>query len=69
MALSGENTAEDMNYERYNVQVHDFVRKLPGVTSKNLARVMNRGRSLDHLVTLDLVSNACDCYEYVILAS
>ncbi|KAG7306142.1 hypothetical protein JYU34_008734 [Plutella xylostella] len=54
MALSGENTAEDMNYERYNVQVHDFVRKLPGVTSKNLARVMNRGRSLDHLVTLDL---------------
>ncbi|XP_050673824.1 DNA repair endonuclease XPF isoform X1 [Leptidea sinapis] len=52
IALSNENTADDMCYERYNVLVHDFVQKLPGVTSKNISRIMNRGVSLDHLVTL-----------------
>ncbi|KAJ0175655.1 hypothetical protein K1T71_008814 [Dendrolimus kikuchii] len=52
VALSGENTADDMNYERYNILVHDFVQKLPGVTSKNIARIMNKGKSLDYLITL-----------------
>ncbi|XP_037298166.1 DNA repair endonuclease XPF isoform X2 [Manduca sexta] len=52
LALSGENTADDMHYERYNIQVHDFVQKLPGVTFKNITRIMNRGVSLDQLVTL-----------------
>lgn len=52
LALSGDNTADDMNYERYNILVHDFVQKLPGVTTKNLTRIMNRGVSLDHLITL-----------------
>lgn len=36
--------------------VHDFVQKLPGVTSKNIARIMNKGISLDHLITLTKVS-------------
>ncbi|XP_047530253.1 DNA repair endonuclease XPF [Vanessa atalanta] len=52
LALSGDNTADDMNYERCNIRVHDFVQKLPGITSKNITRVMNRGVSLDHLITL-----------------
>lgn len=52
LALSGDNTAEDMHYERYNILVHDFVQKLPGVNSKNIARIMDRGKSLDHLITL-----------------
>ncbi|CAH2108225.1 unnamed protein product [Euphydryas editha] len=52
LALSGENTSDDMNYERCNTLVHDFVQKLPGITSKNITRVMNRGISLDHLITL-----------------
>ncbi|XP_013183116.1 DNA repair endonuclease XPF [Amyelois transitella] len=52
LALSGDHTAEDMHYERYNISVHDFVQKLPGVTSKNITRIMNRGVSLDHLITL-----------------
>ncbi|KAJ8730875.1 hypothetical protein PYW08_002288 [Mythimna loreyi] len=52
LALSSDNTAEDMYYERYNTQVHDFVQKLPGVSSKNIARIMDRGISLDHLITL-----------------
>ncbi|XP_053612217.1 DNA repair endonuclease XPF isoform X2 [Plodia interpunctella] len=53
LALGGDHTAEDMHYERYNTRVHDFVQKLPGVCSRNIARIMNRGRSLDHLVNLD----------------
>lgn len=57
LALSGENAADDMNYERYNILVHDFVQKLPGVTSKNLARIMNKGVSMDNLITLSKVSN------------
>ncbi|XP_034826985.1 DNA repair endonuclease XPF isoform X1 [Maniola hyperantus] len=52
LALSGDSTADDMNYERYNILIHDFVQKLPGVTSKNFTRLMNRGISLDHLITL-----------------
>ncbi|KAI8422398.1 hypothetical protein MSG28_006247 [Choristoneura fumiferana] len=52
-ALGGDNTADDINYERYNILVHDFVQKLPGVTSKNMARIMNKGVSLDHLLTLN----------------
>ncbi|XP_061704026.1 uncharacterized protein LOC133515496 [Cydia pomonella] len=55
IAFGGDNTADDVNYERYNVLVHDFVQKLPGVTSKNLARIMNKGQSLDHLITLNKV--------------
>ncbi|RVE46864.1 hypothetical protein evm_008509 [Chilo suppressalis] len=63
LALSGENTADDMNYERYNVLVHDFVQKLPGVTTKNISRILNRGVSLHHLLSLtknqleDLIEN------------
>ncbi|CAH2076241.1 unnamed protein product, partial [Iphiclides podalirius] len=53
VALSGENSADDMCYERYNTLVHDFVQKLPGVTSKNIMRIMNRGQSLDHLISLN----------------
>ncbi|KAL0880773.1 hypothetical protein ABMA27_001974 [Loxostege sticticalis] len=52
LALGGDNTADEMNYERYNISVHDFLQKLPGVTSKNIARILNRGVSLDHLITL-----------------
>ncbi|XP_075974151.1 DNA repair endonuclease XPF mei-9 isoform X2 [Anticarsia gemmatalis] len=55
LALSGDNTADDMFYERYNILVHDFVQKLPGVNSKNLPRIMDRGVSLDHLISLSQV--------------
>ncbi|KAJ2949834.1 hypothetical protein O0L34_g11149 [Tuta absoluta] len=52
LALSGENTADDIQHERYNNQIHDLVQKLPGVSSKNIARLMNKGGSLDKLITL-----------------
>lgn len=56
MALSSEKMADDISYERYNIHVHDFVQKLPGVTSKNISRIMNKGVSLDHLITLSQVT-------------
>ncbi|KAJ2942618.1 hypothetical protein O0L34_g2084 [Tuta absoluta] len=52
LALSGENTADDIQHERYNNQIYDLVQKLPGVSSKNIARLMNKGGSLDKLITL-----------------
>ncbi|GBP45164.1 DNA repair endonuclease XPF [Eumeta japonica] len=51
MAQSDENS-EELGWERYNTLIHDFVMKLPGVTTKNVSRIMNKGKSLDHLVTL-----------------
>lgn len=53
MALGGDIVAEDITFERYNVAVHDFVQKLPGITSKNIARIMNKGVSLDNLASLN----------------
>ncbi|CAG5099574.1 Similar to Ercc4: DNA repair endonuclease XPF (Mus musculus) [Cotesia congregata] len=38
--------------EKYNTQIHDFVAKLPGVHSKNLRLILNKGGSLDSLVRL-----------------
>jgi hypothetical protein len=58
IALSGDNTADDMNYERYNIVVHDFVQKLPGVTTKNITRILNRGISLEYLTSLTQVSTS-----------
>ncbi|CAH2244781.1 jg25658, partial [Pararge aegeria aegeria] len=67
LALSGDTTADDMNYERYNILVHDFVQKLPGVTTKNITRLMNRGISLDHLISLTQSSEAEETPTRVIL--
>ncbi|XP_074107002.1 DNA repair endonuclease XPF mei-9 isoform X2 [Cotesia typhae] len=38
--------------EKYNTQIHDFVAKLPGVHTKNLRLILNKGSSLDSLVRL-----------------
>ncbi|XP_033212535.1 DNA repair endonuclease XPF isoform X1 [Belonocnema kinseyi] len=38
--------------EKYNCNIQDFVAKLPGVHTKNLRVVLNRGHSLDHLILL-----------------
>ncbi|KAJ8664216.1 hypothetical protein QAD02_005253 [Eretmocerus hayati] len=52
--------------EKYNSHIQDLVAKLPGVHSKNLRQILNKGRSLDHLVTLskeeltEVISNGRD---------
>lgn len=38
--------------EKYNTQIQDFIAKLPGVHSKNLHILLNKGESLDHLLKL-----------------
>ncbi|KYM86435.1 DNA repair endonuclease XPF, partial [Atta colombica] len=38
--------------EKYNPHIQDFIGKLPGVHSKNLRVLLNKGKSLDHLMKL-----------------
>nr|CAD7580784.1 unnamed protein product [Timema californicum] len=38
--------------DKYNTAIHDLVSKLPGVNSKNLRSLLNKGQSLDHLLKL-----------------
>ncbi|XP_029178024.1 LOW QUALITY PROTEIN: DNA repair endonuclease XPF [Nylanderia fulva] len=38
--------------ERYNSNIQDFMTKLPGVHSKNLRILLNKGQSLSHLIKL-----------------
>ncbi|XP_024942375.1 DNA repair endonuclease XPF isoform X1 [Cephus cinctus] len=62
-----ENTEDkEIMVEKYNSHVQDFLAKLPGVHSKNLRVILNKGKSLDHLVNLtmeeltDMLSNTND---------
>uniref|UniRef100_T1HKQ6 DNA repair endonuclease XPF n=1 Tax=Rhodnius prolixus TaxID=13249 RepID=T1HKQ6_RHOPR len=43
---------EDERLEKYNIEIQDFVSKLPGVNSKNVNYLLNKGKSLPHLLTL-----------------
>ncbi|KAL1130893.1 hypothetical protein AAG570_012134 [Ranatra chinensis] len=45
-------TSEDEKFEKYNIGIVDFVRKLPGVNSKNIRSLLEKGKSLNHLITL-----------------
>ncbi|XP_026683045.1 DNA repair endonuclease XPF [Diaphorina citri] len=47
----GQTPNEDYT-DRYNAAIEDFISKLPGVTSKNKAAVLNRGSSLPALCKL-----------------
>ncbi|XP_026676370.1 DNA repair endonuclease XPF-like [Diaphorina citri] len=47
----GQTPNEDYT-DRYNAAIEDFMSKLPGVTSKNKAAVLNRGSSLPALCKL-----------------
>jgi len=42
--------------EKYNPRIQDFIAKLPGVHSKNLRVLLNKGQSLSHLIKLTKVS-------------
>lgn len=42
--------------EKYNTHIQDFIAKLPGVHSKNLRSLLNKGGSLDNLLKLSQVS-------------
>jgi len=42
---------DDYNNDRFNPVICDFVKKLPGVTSKNMYALLNRLNSLSDLLT------------------
>lgn len=52
-----DDDTDDKNImaEKYNCHIQDLVAKLPGVHSKNLRQILNKGQSLDHLITLSKV--------------
>ncbi|KYM98817.1 DNA repair endonuclease XPF, partial [Cyphomyrmex costatus] len=47
-----EDTEKQIMVEKYNSHIQDFITKLPGVHSKNLRVLLNKGKSLDHLIKL-----------------
>jgi DNA excision repair protein ERCC-4 len=51
-ASLGVNQDVQLLPERYNASVREFVSRLPGITSKNLHMILNKGQSLDHLLSL-----------------
>ncbi|XP_014486735.1 PREDICTED: DNA repair endonuclease XPF [Dinoponera quadriceps] len=62
-----ENTEDkEVMTEKYNPRIQDFMAKLPGVHSKNLRILLNKGQSLDHLIKLtkeelkEILQNAND---------
>lgn len=62
-----ENTEDSqLMFQKYNPHIQDFIAKLPGVNSKNLCAILNKGKSLDHLIKLtedelaEIVGNKSD---------
>lgn len=45
---------EDFNAEKYNPSIHDFLSKLPGVTTRNVYALLNRVDSFVELLELDI---------------
>ncbi|XP_075228902.1 DNA repair endonuclease XPF mei-9 [Lycorma delicatula] len=52
VGAEGDTVDDDYRLEKYNVGIQDFVRKLPGINTKNIISLLNKGQSLDHLITL-----------------
>ena len=42
----------DYNRDRYNPVIHDFIKKLPGVTSRNVYAILNKVNSMGELLAL-----------------
>ncbi|XP_031784580.1 DNA repair endonuclease XPF isoform X2 [Nasonia vitripennis] len=63
-----DDDTDDKNImaEKYNCHIQDLVAKLPGVHSKNLRQILNKGQSLDYLITrskielTEMISNESD---------
>lgn len=52
-----ENTEDkQVMAEKYNSRIQDFMAKLPGMHSKNLRTLLNKGQSLDNLIKLSKVN-------------
>jgi len=58
--IGADEENKQIMVEKYNSHIQDFVAKLPGVHSKNLRILLNKGESLDHLIKLSQVSDLSD---------
>lgn len=53
---SDESTKElDSISDRMNTNAYDFLLKLPGITTRNIAKVMTKVKTLKELIRMDLV--------------
>lgn len=53
---SDENTKElDSIVDRLNTNIYDFLLKLPGITIRNVAKVMTKVKNLKELLKLNMV--------------
>jgi len=71
-ATLGVDIIDDFNLDKYNPQVHEFVSKLPGISTKNVFAILNHCENLLDLIQLtkekltELLcneTNACQLYE------
>ena len=54
LQLGSTDPTQDYDFitEKYNTNIHDFLIKLPGITSKNIDAVMRKGVSLKNLLKM-----------------
>lgn len=54
---SDESTKElDSIADRMNTNIYDFLLKLPGITTRNISKVMKKVKNLKELIRLDMVN-------------
>lgn len=54
---SDENTKElDTISDRLNTNIYDFLLKLPGITTRNIAKVMTKVKNLKELIKFNVVN-------------
>lgn len=51
----GNEQDMDLVEAKYNVNIYDFVQKLPGITAKNIDCFLRNVKNLDAAVSLNLV--------------
>lgn len=59
---SDENTKEIDNIaDRMNTNIYDFLLKLPGITTKNIGKIMTKVRTLKELIKMNEVNEQSNC--------
>lgn len=58
--LGSEDPTQEFDavVEKFNTNVHDFLLKLPGITSKNINAVMRKGGCLKNLLKMSEVGSS-----------
>lgn len=54
-ATIGVDIIDDINVDKYNPQIQDFLSKLPGISSKNIYAIMNHCENLLDLLEISEV--------------